>query len=292
MRRFILSLSFLITGLTSVQAKAEGKSTYSAAVGIVGSPSFMLGTELWALSQILLRPAHDISIETVEVEQEADRLTLLQSGEADFAIVEGEAPTPLALDLRAVIVYAHQQTDGRRAKPLQLLAHADMPEEIVFRINGVLFDYMMRSTDHHATMAVASQNDAMNGLSLPIHPGAFRFFEDRAHRYEENAPPKTTDAELTAYDAAFQGMRLDADEVLQVSRACAAARGEAEHFADLDVDGLCSKTDQVLDGMSDVMTGGQGGPKIAVRDMAVEGRTTSFLLDAATPRLIKHRPVM
>lgn len=244
MPRHIAQISGLIALLIAggPEVKAQSGTSFKAAVGIVGSESFAMGVELWALTEIMLRPEHDISVETVEAASESERLRFLREGRTQFAVVNSQVPTSLAVDLRSVIAHPPKGIRGLDVKPLQLIARADMPEDAVYWITKVIFDHATKRDGDNTAKGMAALRDAINGLSLPVHPGAFRFYEDRANSYGNRVTPPPREAEAARDTAAFDEVGLSVDEALQLNEACraAAARGDAEYFAGSGFDAPCN----------------------------------------------------
>ena len=71
--------------------QAQNPNSYQLAVGTAGTDSFVFGTELWAATQINLLPSHNLTIETVVVHSDQERLLRLRDGFFDFALVSDKA---------------------------------------------------------------------------------------------------------------------------------------------------------------------------------------------------------
>ena len=222
MHRRIVRASWLLALLISTASEAQIRSSTSliAAVGEAGSESFAFGTELWALSQITLLPEHNISIETVEVSDEADRLNLLRDGKSHFALVRDQVPASLAHHARAVIALWPNGIGAAAARPIQLLVHVDVDEDVVYRITRMIFEHVTTLGRTRAAMGIKSPRKTIVALGLSLHPGAYRYYEEQELGFED--PPTSGDrhGEAALLYGALSNLGLNADEALQLAAAC------------------------------------------------------------------------
>lgn len=266
MSRYLAPVGWLAALLIAggSELKAENSTSFKAAFGHAGSESFAFGIELWALTNIQLLPEYNIRVETVEATSQSDRLQFLHEGRIQFAVLDRELPASLAVDLRSVIAHRPNGHDTLGVIPLQLIARADVPEDVVYRITRMIFDHATKAYGNSASKGMIALSHAMAGLSLPVHPGAIRFFEDQTNSYGDMINPKSRDNEVTRHDDSLDKIRLNSDEVLQLENACgvAIALGEAEHLADHGSDGPCAmgKTGFGL------IASARGGPTLIVAD--------------------------
>ena len=180
------------------RVRAESSLPLVVAVGEPGSASSVFGTALWALGQIIPEPRHYIGIEAVEVAESGDRLALLYAGQSDLAIVDGHVPTALADRIRAIMAFWPNGRPAVGAEPLQLLVHASVPEDIVYRITGMIFDNAAFFPTAHASIGVGSRRDAMVGLDVPIHAGASRYYRQAEPGSAPADPPIFAETAETA----------------------------------------------------------------------------------------------
>jgi len=79
------------------------------------------------------------------------------------------------------------------SQPNLLVVHADVPEEVVYRIVQSLYenlDYLQNI--HQATKSMALEK-AVEGLSLPLHPGALRYYQEKGLEISPQLKLNTSD---------------------------------------------------------------------------------------------------
>ena len=282
MSRYITLIGLLAPLLTASvsEVDAQSNASFKAAVGEIGSDSFAFGIELWALSETQLFPEHNIRVKTVEVTSDSDRLNSLLEGSAQFAIVDGVASASNGFELRSIIAHRPKGDDGRRAKkPLQLVTRADAPKDVVYRITSMIFDHATYISGNTARARIETLGHAMKGLSLPVHPGAIRFYEDQADSLSTMFGHNDDEA-------------LNSDEALQLREAClaAAARGEAAHFIGYSMDAPCDVT-LARRSLSE-RSSGQGGPMTIADHQGVSKWHTHTPKAASELNVMEFQPTM
>jgi TRAP transporter TAXI family solute receptor len=65
------------------------------------------------------------------------------------------------------------------SQPNLLVVHADIPDEVVYRIVGTLYANLGQLQQIHQATQSMTLEKAVEGLSLPLHPGALRFYEEK-----------------------------------------------------------------------------------------------------------------
>jgi TRAP transporter TAXI family solute receptor len=60
-----------------------------------------------------------------------------------------------------------------------MVARADLPEDLVYRFTKAIFDDLKQFHDAHAAAKSLTLETALNGMPLPLHPGADRFFKEK-----------------------------------------------------------------------------------------------------------------
>lgn len=61
-----------------------------------------------------------------------------------------------------------------------LVARADLPEDLVYNLTRAMFSNLARLAQAHVRGRDVSIQTARDGMSIPLHPGAARFFEEAA----------------------------------------------------------------------------------------------------------------
>jgi len=269
------------------------------AIGKRGSDSFVFGTELWAMTQITLLPAHKIRLEAREVETDRDRLSLLRNGEAKAALVDGRVPAFNRHEVRSVMALWPGGIVAERSSPARFLVRRDVDDETVYRLTKAMFeetDYMKTARD---SLGIGSPSAAITGLDMPLHPGAIRYFRETGFgledeivavreeaadqeitekRNEKEAPATATLASSSspaAYED-FDHTDLETGEIEQIVGACRHALevgSLSPLLGDLSHTGCEAYKDQLIgspikasasinEGSDDSRSGGDGAPSV------------------------------
>ena len=60
-----------------------------------------------------------------------------------------------------------------------LAVSADLPDEIVYEMTKILFDHVEELHAVHEKAKHISLDTAMDGMSIPVHPGAKKFYTEK-----------------------------------------------------------------------------------------------------------------
>ena len=108
----------------------------------------------------------------------ADDVRILEFTDAQLEAVNRRYP----VWRRAVITagtYPGQAADIRTiSQPNLLVVHLDVPADVVYNLVKNLYDNLDELHKVHQATASMSLQNSIQGLSLPLHPGALRFFEE------------------------------------------------------------------------------------------------------------------
>lgn len=211
-------------------AYAQTQHAVNMAIGEPGSESFVFGTELWAMSQIALKPEHGIDLSVIEVADESERLALLHEAEVDVALIGGTVPMSHAKQMRTVMSLWPEGTFSSEMQPAQILARKDVSDDVVYRITKAIFDNpnFFRNTKD-TTFGVANRHRAIVGADLPIHPGASRYYDEEHVGFNSGsiglaagitAKAGKPGQEHPSTFAHFDDTALDEEERSQVAAAC------------------------------------------------------------------------
>ena len=173
-----LLAAFVAVFMGAHAANAEGGDRLVVAIGEPGSDSFTFGTELWAMSQINLAPTHGIMLEAMEVAADGDRLGLLRNHDVEAALVYGHVPHSSADELRSIMALWPSGLVAEDADPVQLLVRHDVAEEVVYLLTKAMFEHAGYMKSAHASIGVGPPTEAMTGLDIPLHAGAYRYYEE------------------------------------------------------------------------------------------------------------------
>lgn len=192
-----------------VRANSPIRSLYDlagkrVAVGAVGS-----GTAV-ACEQILKAAGIWDDIEKVWAPFR-EAATMLKLGEVDCAVLVAGIPTPAVSEIATVtpirilpipdailkklheegyIFYIRQiipkdtyqgmDKDVQTVAVLAMIAvRADLPENIVYTMAKILFEHVDELRTVHAKASAISLETALDGMSIPLHPGAIKYYEEK-----------------------------------------------------------------------------------------------------------------
>ncbi|NJE84761.1 TAXI family TRAP transporter solute-binding subunit [Thermococcus sp. CX2] len=145
----------------------------------------------------------------------------LKLGQIDAAVIVSGAPTP-AVDQIAVqtpvrilpigedilqklhdkgyIFYVSQtlpkdtyngmtQDTPTLAVKAVLVVSADVPDEVVYAMTKLLFLHVDELRQVHAKAQYISLDTALDGMSIPLHPGAIKYYEEQGKTIPDNLKP-------------------------------------------------------------------------------------------------------
>ena len=192
-----------------VRADSGIKSLYDlrgkrVAVGAAGS-----GTAVEA--ELILRAAGLWDTITPQYMDFATAASALKLGQVDAAFVVAGIPTAAVLELSATVpvnlvevpdevlsklveqgyrfftrytvpagTYTGLTSDVRTVAVMAMLAvRADVPDRVVYTVLKVMFDRIGELREAHARARDIELAKALEGMPIPLHPGAIRFYEEK-----------------------------------------------------------------------------------------------------------------
>ena len=316
-RRLLITCCVLFTSFsTFTLAEGDSSHTINMAIGEPGSESFVFGTELWAMSQIALKPKHGIDLSIVEVADESERLALLRDAEIEVALVGTYVPLSLASQMRSIMAFWPKAGSSGETVPAQLLAHKDLPDDIVYLITQAIFEHsdFFKNTAE-TNFGTADRHQATVGTDLPVHPGASRYYHEIKVGFSSRSPEAATpfrtksgapsDRKQAKQFVNFDDEALDDQERSQIAAACRQAlelgalslvlgdlssRGCEVYQSELE-DRKDDRHDSIR--TPDVLFDppvGQGGPAVALDDVDGDHHAPRSIQDLR--RLNKRQPIM
>lgn len=307
-----------ITIASLLAAPLAANSTQHAlkiAIGMPGSDSFAFGTELWAMSQLSLAHTHGIGLESEEIGEAGERLARLLERQVDAALVHGHIPASKARDVRAIMALWPNGRPSIGVDPVQLVVHEHVSDDVIYQITKAIFENAALMKSARATLGIAPPGDAMTGLDVPLHPGAYRYYEEEGHgrtltagrqNIELGTPtpaPGRKASKPVAYRD-FDDSALNEAEIAQIVAACRQALDVGSLspvLGDLSSTGCEVYQDQLAQARAVAPAGddralfnspvGQGGPAI-VLDRESAHRRLAVQPGQQQTELFSRQPVM
>jgi len=56
---------------------------------------------------------------------------------------------------------------------------AKLPDDVVYTLAKILFEHLDELKTAHARLAVVSLEKALDGMSIPLHPGVVKYYRER-----------------------------------------------------------------------------------------------------------------
>ncbi|WP_376695959.1 TAXI family TRAP transporter solute-binding subunit [Wenzhouxiangella sp. EGI_FJ10305] len=108
-----------------------------------------------------------------------DEAVLLGFDESDLAAVNRDYPGLYRFIEIEAGTYPHQEQDVRTIGQANLLGTtSEVPDEHVYRVLRALYDNLSFLHAFHAATRVMQPDTALDGLPVPLHPGAVRFYRE------------------------------------------------------------------------------------------------------------------
>ncbi len=214
---------FAALALTLTSSLAQADDRLTVAVGVPGSDSFIFGTELWAMSEFNLAPSHGIALTASEVAEEADRLDLLHDSQVQAAIVRVPVPALYADNTRAIMALWPEGVAKADVAPARLLVRRDVDDDVIYSLTKAIFEHADYMKTARATLGIGLPEQALTGLDVPIHPGAYRYYQERGIGRDAASSPTTESRGQNGGTETFRDFndaKLNGDEIEQIIAAC------------------------------------------------------------------------
>jgi len=250
---------FLIPAQLLLCSLAFGQSVLDLYLGAgePGSESFVLGVGVTSLVKVKLLPNDGIDLTLVELGNRdiAADLSIIDQEKVANLVGWEPATRRQRADLRSIMTF--NRVDVESGPSLELITRADVSDRGIYFItkaileNGVFFEGLnQRSWD-------LSADKALVGLTLPLHPGAARYYEEigeanlSAHLAHDDTLPEAEarqGASTFLLDFGADATTLDQDARRRIAEACQyatifdATKIEVASYADMS-DGDSSLAD-------------------------------------------------
>ncbi|AFK21672.1 TAXI family TRAP transporter solute-binding subunit [Pyrococcus sp. ST04] len=145
----------------------------------------------------------------------------LKLGQIDAAVIVAGAPTPAVVEIAVTtpvriipipddilkklkeegyIFYVRQVLPKDTYKGMTedtptlavkaiLVVSADLPEDLVYKMTKVLFDNVEELRAVHQKARFISLKTALDGMSVPLHPGAYKYYEEKGIQVPDEIKP-------------------------------------------------------------------------------------------------------
>lgn len=196
---FYLAL-WTVMSMPSGSATAQDVQSYRLVTGQPGSSIYTAGVGISTLVKVELTPEAGIDLDPVVTSGFLESFALLNEGEADFAVLsavwsdlvptEGRPKDDAAFG-HAVQAIATLTQKGDRST--QLVVRRDVDERVVYEIVKVILEntpYLKNVDDLLKSMSL---DNVLADISLPLHPGARRYFEEKGVLSAEVVPAEVPD---------------------------------------------------------------------------------------------------
>ena len=115
-----------------------------------------------------------------------DSLTLLKVTQEELDLINWEYPIWDFYDLPPSTYPGQKETITTAASSNVLVARSDVPEEIVYNLTKLLWENLPVLQEIHAATNSMSIENALQGIPLPLHKGALRYYKERAIEIPEH----------------------------------------------------------------------------------------------------------
>lgn len=119
-------------------------------------------------------------------------LTLLEFTAEDLAAIRAAYPVWTRFVIPAGTYPGQDRDIATVAQPNLLVSTADASEEVVYLIVKTIYDHLEYLHQMHAATQAMSLDNAIEGLPVPLHPGAVRFYRESGL----SIPPELMPAEM------------------------------------------------------------------------------------------------
>lgn len=108
-------------------------------------------------------------------------LKWINADEGQLAKLIAENPIYFIADLPAGTYPNQSETIKSLAYRHSFVVRADADEELVYTLMKIVFDNLPHLAKIHRGWAMTSFDNALQSLSIPLHPGAIRYFREKGH---------------------------------------------------------------------------------------------------------------
>ena len=108
-----------------------------------------------------------------------DRLTMLSINQEELDAINAEYPIWDFYDLPAETYPSQSETVRTAASSNVLVARDDVPENIVYELTKLIWENLAVLREIHGATRSMDFEQALRGVTIPLHEGALRFYEEK-----------------------------------------------------------------------------------------------------------------
>ena len=108
-----------------------------------------------------------------------DGLTVLQFTDEQVAAIQEEYPVWNRHLIRPETYPNQTEAIHTIAQPNFLACRADLPDDVVYQITKTIYENLPFLQNIHKATKVMALHKAVDGLSVPLHPGAIRYYKEK-----------------------------------------------------------------------------------------------------------------
>ena len=108
-----------------------------------------------------------------------EEMRVLEFTQEDIETMNHEFPLWETFEIEAGTYPTQEETINTAASPNIFVAREDVSEEIVYNMTKLLWENLATLQEIHGATRSMAIEIALNGLSVPLHPGALRYYQER-----------------------------------------------------------------------------------------------------------------
>lgn len=116
----------------------------------------------------------------------SDEITTLNVTAEQLERINGQYPVWSAFDIPADTYPGQDASINTISQPNILVVNADVPEEHVYQITKAMFENLPFLNNIHPATRDMAVEKALDGLPMPLHPGAVRYFQEQGMQIPEH----------------------------------------------------------------------------------------------------------
>ena len=237
-RKLLSILAFgLVQSLHSPIALGDADVSLFLGAGKPGTESFELGVGVTSLVKVRLLPSDGVDLTLLTTADQNAAGDFAIADPEELAFLSGQEPNTRSPKTNLRSVMAFKPSDVGAGASLELVARSDVPEDAVYLITKAILENAVFLEDLNLRSWDLNVDRVLVGLSLPLHAGAVRYYEEigEANLSAETADESDSSRSIVAAladparddsDSTFRlhfsadGLTLDNDAERTIAEAC------------------------------------------------------------------------